>query len=156
MAEWTEAPVSSPVAHARQFLMSQLDYAGLEPTILWFGVRCANNSAITTQYSRGGRGHCSRSLPASYTTVDMDILLSNDEVLHVHNLRRLIPILSLHVLIVDTTPASFMPHYIIRHDHLHYILSTIAATNVSYDYKLGKSTNSLKLIDDVYNFFVTS
>ncbi len=77
-----------------------------------------------------------RSLPASYTTVDMDILLSKDEVLHVHNLRGLIPILSLHVLIVDTTPASFMPHYIIKHHHLHYILSIITPTNVSYDYQV--------------------
>ncbi len=74
-------------------------------------------------------------LPASYPTVDMDILLSHNEVLHVCKLRGLLPILSLHVLIVDSTPASFMPHYFIRHHHLHYILSTIAAT-VSYDYQV--------------------
>ncbi len=54
MAEWTEAPVSSPIARVRQFLMSQRDYAGLEPTILWLGVRRANHSAITTQYSWDG------------------------------------------------------------------------------------------------------
>ena len=145
MAEWTEAPVSSPVGHARQFLMNQLDYAGLEPTILWLGDRRANHLAITTQYSRDGEralGRALRSLPASYTTVDMDILLSKDEVLHVRNLRGPIPILSLPVLIVNTTPAGFMPRYIIRHHHLHHMLSTIAATNVSYDYK-GKSPNSL-------------
>ena len=134
MAEWTEAPVSSPVAHAREFWMSQLDYAGLEATILWLGVRCANNSAITIQYSRDGEE--GTEVLASYTTVDMDILLPNDKVLHVRNLTGLIPILSLHLLIVDTTPASFMTHYIIRHHHLHYILSTIPATNVIYDYKV--------------------
>ncbi len=54
MAEWTEAPLSSTIAHARQFLMTQLDYAGLEPTILWLGVWRADHSAITTQYSRDG------------------------------------------------------------------------------------------------------
>ena len=45
MAEWTEAPLSPPVANAGRFLMSQLVLVGLEPTILWLGVRRANHSA---------------------------------------------------------------------------------------------------------------
>ncbi len=50
MAEWTEAPLLSPVAHGGWFLMSQLVLAGLEPTILWLGVRCANHSVIATRH----------------------------------------------------------------------------------------------------------
>ncbi len=48
-AEWTEAPLSPPVAHSGHFLMSRLALAGLKPTILWLGVQRANHSAITTR-----------------------------------------------------------------------------------------------------------
>ncbi len=45
-AEWTEASLSLPVAHAGGLLMSQLACTGLEPTILWLGVRRVNHLAI--------------------------------------------------------------------------------------------------------------
>ena len=45
-SEWTEAPLLSPIAHARQFMMSQLAFAGLEPQILWLRGRCDNHWAI--------------------------------------------------------------------------------------------------------------
>ncbi len=44
-----KAPLSSPIAHAGQFMLSQLLLAALEPTILWFRVQRANHSAIVTR-----------------------------------------------------------------------------------------------------------
>lgn len=45
--EWTETPLSSPVAHAQRFLMSWLAYMG--PMILWLVARRTNHSTIATR-----------------------------------------------------------------------------------------------------------
>ncbi len=53
-ADWTEAPLSIPIAHVGRFLMSQLPYIWFEPTILWLRVQRTNHSAIATRQLQHG------------------------------------------------------------------------------------------------------
>ncbi len=56
--EWTEAPLSSPVAQAGRFVMRQLAYTGSNPRSCSWCVQRANHSTIATQYDITVQVHC--------------------------------------------------------------------------------------------------